>query len=195
MDKNSPANAPIWLFPEAKSYLIYALGYIACNYLTHSWLPTLGLQNVANQYGIVVDTIAPYLILPFHLMLALQLFKRSLLAGILGIASLIAVAWYFFIQYDETLAFVSLGILGVGVLLGWLGSGKPKVEISLNAMFSKGALWGFVIGLILEINLKSYLNYHGINYFLVTELRWWNGVFPTICLSIGYLLGKTKRIS
>jgi len=46
-------------FPEGKTFLWLALGFVVCRYLTDTWLPALGLQTLAQRYTNFTDTVAP----------------------------------------------------------------------------------------------------------------------------------------
>jgi len=180
--------------PELKVYLYFAIGFAFCNYLTHTWLPAVGLMSFSDAYGSYFDNLAPYLILPTCLLLTIQNLKRGLIFGIMAIAASLVIDYYFFIQYFEPFAWGGLLLLGIATVLASVW-GNKELDTRAAYIFKpfKVYLVAFIIGLIVEYFTKQYLLSVGINMLFGTELKWSNGNIPVIFLIITYLFTTSKN--
>ena len=138
------ADAHTRKFPEGKVYAFVVIGFFVCENLTNVWLPALGLRTLAHQYENVADFIAPYLLMPICLILVINLFKRSLIAGVIGIAGSLMLDWYFFIRYDLLLSRLSLVVFGIAVLWSYYRlqkQGQDQKRLRLLLPVRKGERW------------------------------------------------------
>lgn len=106
-------------FAEGKTFLITAIAFIACRYLTTTWLPALGLRTLAHQYENFIDFVAPYILLPICLVVIVQVTRRNILPGLLAIIGTVIIDYYFFIRFMELPSWLGLLILAGAVL--WSG--------------------------------------------------------------------------
>src|SRR5579859_7183960 len=106
-------------FSEGKTFLVTAIAFVACRYLTTSWLPALGLRTLAHQYENFIDFFAPYILLPICLIVIIQVSRRTIWAGLLATVGSVIIDYYFFIRFVEPLSWLGLLILALAVL--WSG--------------------------------------------------------------------------
>ncbi len=182
-------------FPEGKVYIIVVIGFFVCENLTNSWLPALGLRTLAHQYENAADFIAPYLLLPICLILIINLFKRSLIAGCIAIAGSIMLDWYFFIRYDQLLSRLSLVVLGIAIFGSYIVyRNRTQSQAPQTASNEKMGRWlkraiyagAYIVGFFIAVYVAPLLRQLSIPY--ARDVSYATAALPTLVVLVVYLL-------
>ncbi len=167
---SDPASVPpstTWRerFPEGLTFVWLAVGFVLCRFLTDTFLPHLGLAQLAHDYESTVNRIAPYLELPLCAVLCLQLLRRSLAPGLLGIAGALALDYFFFVHFVESASWLALGLIGLAVLWSYLlarrrrgrqgAVGADFFPLRLRLACGVAYLVGIGVALLLKFGLEQ----------------------------------------
>ncbi len=186
-------------FPEGKVYVFVVIGFFVCENLTNTWLPALGLRTLAHQYENFANFIAPYLLLPVCLILAIRVLRRSLLPGFVAIAGSLMLDWFFFIRYDLLLSRLALAIIGGAVLWSYLLYRSKKEALQAPPPVAKAKRWQirgvytsfYVVSFLLAAYAAPLLRHLAGPYG--GDLSLATATFPTLVVLVLYLLFQSKN--
>lgn len=178
-------------FLEGNIYFFTVIGFFTCENLTNTWLPALGLRTLAHQYENAADFIAPYLLLPVCLVLILALFKRNIFAGLIATAGSLLLDWYFFIRYSLVLSRLSLVVIGVGVLLGYIVYRAVQKRVTASSVVTKAQRWRtraiytgvYVVSFFIAVYLAPMLRQLGGR-----DIGFATATLPSLVVLVVYLL-------
>ncbi len=190
-------------FTEGKIYLATVVGFVACQFLTSTWLPALGLLTLDHLYGSIADFLAPYLLLPLCLVLTVIVVKRNLFAGLLAGLGSLMIDLFFFIHYNMLLAWCGLIIIGIGVLLNYVvykrGQEKPDIVAAVSQSERRHMKIIYTGIYIVCFVLSAYVLYpllshaHLVIPYFGGDVPNATATIPTLIVLVVYLLYKNMR--
>lgn len=180
----------IWRAQGVKIYGWLLIGFLICHYLVSDILPALGLGFISDQYGSAINAYGPYLILPINFQIIVLAFDRDKLGGWLATIGTLIMSFFFYINYQEPLSFIGLGIVGLGIFIAVLRNNQP---LSHKAFIAIKYYHVYLAASVIAVGLRFFITGNDLDAPGGYDVANIPGVLPVIVLAAYYYFRKTNN--